>query len=142
MDFKALKVIRVSLDCLVRLDPVVLQREELQDHRDPWEQQDFQVLLVQLVRVADLVQLVSLVKLADLVILVQVGRLVPLDPEVHQAQRDFQAILVHLGSLDSQDLRDSLEHSEILEAQDLQVQQVLLALLEVVAVQDSKVFQD
>jgi len=76
------------------------------------------------------------------VILVQVGRLVPLDPEVHQAQRDFQAILVHLGSLDSQDLRDSLEHSEILEAQDLQVQQVLLALLEVVAVQDSKVFQD
>ena len=71
VDFKALKVIRVSLDCLVRLDPVVLQREELQDHRDPWEQQDFQVLLVQLVRVADLVQLVSLVKLADLVSIVR-----------------------------------------------------------------------
>jgi len=76
------------------------------------------------------------------VILVNLGQLVHWDPGVPQARVDFQAVLVRLDSLESQDLRAHPDQLEILEAQDSQVQRALLALLEVVAVRDSKVSQE
>jgi len=76
------------------------------------------------------------------VTLVLLGRLVPSDLRVPRGKQDSRAIPVQLDLRDSQELLAFPDHLVILEVQAHPALRVLVALLEIVAVRDFKVFRD